>query len=69
MVPAGTATFTFFRINGATSMFAGTQTITEEVELSRSGDEFTAVGTSRVVNADGSTPPATCTTLVGVRRH
>jgi hypothetical protein len=49
--------------------FAGTQTITEDIELSHDGNEFTATGTSQIVNADGTRPPATCNTLTGIRRN
>ena len=62
------AAFTFFRINVPANTFAGTQTITEDIELSHDGNEFIAAGTSQIVNADGSTPDATCNTLTGVRR-
>jgi hypothetical protein len=68
-----TAAFTFFRINvpptaAVPFSFAGTQTITEDIELSHDGNEFSAIGTSQIVNADGTKPDETCNSLAGVRR-
>jgi hypothetical protein len=78
-----TTVFTFLRINVPAALtpfplpvpppapfsFAGTQTITADIELSHDGDEFTATGTSQIVNADGTMPPETCNTLTGTRRN
>jgi hypothetical protein len=62
------AAFTFFRINIPTNTFAGTQTITEDIDLSHDGTEFTSTGTSQIVLADGTELPATCNALNGTRR-
>jgi hypothetical protein len=72
-----TAAFTFFRINVPPLpppppmvipfSFAGTQTITEDIELSHDGNSFTATGTSQIVDANGAPRDATCNTLTGTR--
>jgi hypothetical protein len=62
------AAFTFFRVNVPSNTFAGTQTITEDIELSHDGNEFTTTGTSTIVLADGTTPPVGCNALTGTRR-
>ena len=63
-----TAAFTFFRINVPANTFAGTQTITEDIELSHDGNEFTTAGTSQIVLADGTALPVACNALTGTRR-
>jgi hypothetical protein len=62
-----TATFTFFRINVPANTFAGTQTITEDIELSRDGNEFTATGTSEIRDASGNVILTGCNSLTGNR--
>ena len=62
-----TTAFTFFRINTPANTFAGTQTITEDIELDRNGDEFTATGTSEVRDAAGNVTQEGCNTLAGTR--
>jgi hypothetical protein len=62
-----TAAFTFFRVNVPANTFAGTQKITEAIELSKDGDEFTATGTSEVFNTDGDLILTGCNTLTGTR--
>ena len=62
-----TATFTFFRINVPANTFAGTQTITEDIELSRDGNEFTATGTSEIRDAGGNVIQTGCNSLTGNR--
>ena len=62
-----TATFTFFRINVPANTFAGTQTITEDIELSRDGNEFTATGTSEIRDASGNVIQTGCNSLTGNR--
>jgi hypothetical protein len=62
------ASFTFFRINVPASTFAGTQTITEDIELSHDGNEFTTTGTSQIFPATGPPLDPTCNSLTGTRR-
>lgn len=62
-----TGTFTFFRVNVPANTFAGTQKITEAIELSKGGDEFTATGTSEVFDTDGNLIQSGCNTLTGAR--
>jgi len=62
-----TAAFTFFRVNVPANTFAGTQTITEDIELSGDGNEFTATGTSEVRDAGGNVILTGCNTLTGNR--
>jgi hypothetical protein len=47
--------------------FAGTQRITEAIELSKDGDGFTAMGTSEVFDTDGDLVVTGCNTLTGTR--
>lgn len=63
-----TAAFTFFRINVPDNTFAGTQTITEDIELSHDGNEFTTTGTSQIFPAAGPPLDPTCNSLTGTRR-
>jgi hypothetical protein len=62
------ASFTFFRINVPANTFAGTQTITEDIELSDDGNEFTTTGTSQIFPATGPPLDPTCNSLTGTRR-
>ena len=66
-----TAAFRFFRFiadgSAADGSFAGIQEITETIELSKDGDEFTTTGTSHVKDSNGSTQDG-CNTLHGTRR-
>ena len=62
-----TAAFSFFRINIPANTFAGTQTITEDIDLSHDGNAFTSTGTSQIVLADGTELAATCNALTGTR--
>ena len=66
-----TAAFRFFRFiadgSAADGSFAGTQEITEAIELSKGGDEFTTTGTSHIKDGNGSTQDG-CNTLNGTRR-
>jgi hypothetical protein len=62
-----TAAFTFFRINVPANTFAGTPKISEAIELSKGGDEFTATGTSEVFDTNGDLIQTGCNTLTGTR--
>jgi hypothetical protein len=66
-----TASFRFFRFiadgSAADGSFAGTQEITEDIELSKSGDTFTTTGTSHIRDVNGSSQDG-CNTLNGTRR-
>jgi hypothetical protein len=62
-----TAAFTFFRINVPANTFAGTQRITEAIDLSKDGEEFTATGTSEVFDTEGNLIQTGCNTLTGTR--
>ena len=66
-----TAAFRFFRFiadgSAADGSFAGIQEITEAIELSEDGDEFTTTGTSHIKDGNGSTQDG-CNTLNGTRR-
>jgi hypothetical protein len=53
--------------NTPANTFAGTQTITEDIDLDRNGDEFTASGTSEVRDASGNVTLTGCNTLAGTR--
>jgi hypothetical protein len=62
-----TGAFTFFRVNVPANTFAGTQKITEAIELSKDADEFTAAGTSEVFDTNGNLVSTGCNTLTGTR--
>jgi hypothetical protein len=62
-----TAAFTFFRINTPANTFAGTQTITKDIDLDKNGDEFTSTGTSEVRDAAGNVTLTGCNPLAGTR--
>jgi hypothetical protein len=66
-----TAAFRCFRFiadgSAADGSFAGIQEITEAIELSEDGDEFTTTGTSHIKDGNGSTQDG-CNTLKGTRR-
>jgi hypothetical protein len=62
-----TAVFRFFRINVPAITFAGTQKITEDIELSKDADEYAATGTSEVFDTDGNLTQTSCITLTGTR--
>jgi len=62
-----TGAFTFFRVNVPANTFAGTQKITEAIELSKDADEFTATGTSEVFDTNGNLVSTGCNTLAGTR--
>jgi len=61
------AAFTFFRINVPANPFVGTHTITEDIEVSNHGDEFTATGTSEVLDTARNVIQSGCNILTGTR--
>lgn len=62
-----TGACTFFRVNVPANVLAGTQKITEAIELSKGGDQFTATGTAEVFDTDGDLILTGCNTLTGTR--
>jgi len=61
-----TAVFTFFRLN-PDNTFAGTQRITENIELSHGADSFTSTGTSGIFDTNGTLIREGCITEVATR--
>jgi len=61
-----TAVFTFFRLN-PDNTFAGTQRITEDIELSQDADSFTSTGTSEIFDTSGTLIHTGCNTGVATR--
>lgn len=61
-----TAGFTFFRLN-PDNTFAGTQRITEDIELSQDANSFTATGTSDIFDANGTLIREGCNREVATR--
>jgi hypothetical protein len=61
-----TAVFTFFRLNPDNS-FAGTQRITEDIELSQDADSFTSTGTSEIFDTTGTLIRTGCNTEAATR--
>jgi hypothetical protein len=61
-----TAVFTFFRLN-PDNTFAGTQRITEDIELSQDADSFTSSGTSDIFDTNGTFIREGCNTEVATR--
>lgn len=60
------AVFTFFRLN-PDNTFAGTQRITETIELSHDADSFTSTGTSETFDTNGTLIRAGCNTEAATR--
>ena len=60
------AVFTFFRLN-PDNTFAGTQKITEDIELSEDADEFTFTGTSEIFDTAGTLIQSGCNTATATR--
>jgi hypothetical protein len=61
-----TAVFTFFRLN-PDNTFAGTQRITEDIELSQDADSFTSSGTSDIFDTTGTLVHTACNAEVATR--
>jgi len=60
------AAFQFF-LFGADGAYTGRQIIRRQIELSRSGNEYTAVGAVEVLNTGGTVIANICTTETGMR--
>ena len=61
------ATFRFFRYNGSDDSFAGTQTASVDIELSRDGKTLTTTTTTDIFDANGTLIATRCTAGTGTR--
>jgi hypothetical protein len=60
------AVFTFFRLN-SDDTFAGTQRITEDIELSQDADSLTSTGTAETFDATSTLTSKFCNAAVATR--
>lgn len=62
-----TASFRFFRYNGSDDSFAGTQTASVDIELSKDAKTLTTTTTTNIFDANGTLIATRCTTGSGTR--